>query len=617
MKYFNYLLLTITITTNYIFAKPIDSVDGYPCCNFNIGANISSEGEMFGNIIHNPSIYGHWLNSLGHISTSITIDSKTSIELHKFQNRKIDRSWPFVKTQITDPRAKDIIINTVSYAPLAYNDDFISSLPVIISNITIQNTGNTKQIEANLQTDQYIDGIYYLDRLSKNYTMLCSGNKFITILNQEKVQYIINKLSTVITIAPGETKTVEFLVGIYDENSRTSREFDSPKDISDYSAKNSENLKRLTMELSNKLPLVKDPEINRYLRWHTIPAVILTKNMKDGNVLTMGYSELNQRDSYWTSYAHLLLWPDLEKRMIQESIEYQRNDGKIPTTILPLIERNDDIDITCYFILRVARYFKQYNDVDFLEVCYPAIRKSVNFLLSLDKSNEGMPQQQSFWADWKDVSGINGRKYAPHMAFTYLAALIEIKDIATILNYINDAKDYKLLFDKADTLINKHVNNGGLWNGKYYQQTWYDTNINNTNQKLLQDQVVGIVFDVMPKNRAKKVLEALDTSITKFGTAETKPYYPDTFGYPQGCYHNGGMWPFLNYIHSWALIKTGRKNDGISLMKTCAQATLENNNKYLPYEYINSIDGTPGGHCIQGWNANLFGTVYFGLLQNK
>ncbi len=603
------------IVCNHLIAYEIDSVDGYPCCNFKIGANISAEGKIFGNIIHNPSGYGQWLSSLGNITASITYNTN-SIEFDDFQNKTINRNWPFVKTEQSDPKINDIQVNTLTYAPIAYNDDFTSSLPFIISKIDFINSGDTKQLELNLQTSQYIDTPYYIDRSNKDFTMLCSGNKFVAVLHQKNVNYIIDRLSTPVILKPGEAKTIHIITGIYDDMSKSAQAFNSPQEILAYASDNLELLENKTNDFTKKLPVVNDREINRYLRWHMIPAVILTKTMKDGNVLTMGYSELNQRDSYWTSFAHLLLWPELEKKMIFESIEHQRNDGKIPTTILPTIERNDDIDITCYFILRAARYYNHHKDSQFLKYCYPAMKNAIGFLKSLDINNQGMPQQHSFWADWKDVNGIEGRKYAPHMAFTYLAALKEMINAAKILEYSDDAEVYQAMYTKADKLINLPVESGGLWNGKFYQQTWNDTAKNQTNKKLLQDQVVGIVFDVMPKERATLVLNALDASITEYGTAETMPFYPDSFGYPQGCYHNGGMWPYLNYIHSWALLKSGRTDDGINLMKKCAKATLENNNKYLPYEYINSINGSTGGHCIQGWNADFLAAVYFGILQN-
>ena len=96
----------------------------------------------------------------------------------------------------------------------------------------------------------------------------------------------------------------------------------------------------------------------------------------------MGYRELNQRDSYWTSWLHLVFYKDLERKMIEESIEWQQPSGKIPTTILPLIEREDDLDINAFFILRIARFYRYYHNKQDLINYWPAMKKAMNWLIS-------------------------------------------------------------------------------------------------------------------------------------------------------------------------------------------------------------------------------------------
>lgn len=95
---------------------------------------------------------------------------------------------------------------------------------------------------------------------------------------------------------------------------------------------------------------------------------------KKGELVTMGYRELNQRDSYWTSWLHLVFYKDLERKMIEESIEWQQPSGKIPTTILPLIEREDDLDINAFFILRIARFYRYYHNKQDLINYWPAMK---------------------------------------------------------------------------------------------------------------------------------------------------------------------------------------------------------------------------------------------------
>ena len=106
-----------------------------------------------------------------------------------------------------------------------------------------------------------------------------------------------------------------------------------------------------------------------------IPSISLTKWTDKDEVVTMGYHELNQRDSYWTSWTHLVFYKRLEQKMIEESIAWQQPSGKIPTTILPLIEREDDLDINAFFILRIARFYQFYHCKQELLTYWPAMKK--------------------------------------------------------------------------------------------------------------------------------------------------------------------------------------------------------------------------------------------------
>ena len=64
------------------------------------------------------------------------------------------------------------------------------------------------------------------------------------------------------------------------------------------------------------LPTVGDAKTDSSLRWFTQSAVLLTKGAQT-NVLTMGYVELNQRDSFWTSWLHVKLWPAIDLAILR------------------------------------------------------------------------------------------------------------------------------------------------------------------------------------------------------------------------------------------------------------------------------------------------------------
>lgn len=172
--------------------------------------------------------------------------------------------------------------------------------------------------------------------------------------------------------------------------------------------------------------------------------------------------------------------------------------------------------------------------------------------------------------------------------------------------------NYRVAYQKGYETVNKDVKEGGLWNGNYYCQIWKDGSVND---RILQDQTIGILFDVVPRERALRIIETLNTkSMTPYGVAETFPYYDDSFGYPSATYHNGGVWPWVSFMDCWARINMGRQEEAIDIIKKVGRADLVNSGDWSPNEHINSLTGENLGFHIQGWNAGLFGLVYFGLV---
>jgi hypothetical protein len=54
-----------------------------------------------------------------------------------------------------------------------------------------------------------------------------------------------------------------------------------------------------------------------------VPAFTFTRVIRTGEILTMEYCKLNQRDSFWMSFVHFVLFRDAEQKMIQESCDAQ------------------------------------------------------------------------------------------------------------------------------------------------------------------------------------------------------------------------------------------------------------------------------------------------------
>jgi uncharacterized protein (DUF608 family) len=605
-----FVLTLLALTSSYCVSAKQGVVDGYPVANFALTVNASENGDLYGKILQNPGELGKWLVDKGGIALSL---EKTGVKhpFSEFKQKNIDRSFPFVTNSYSGSPITSAKIDLQTFCPLGINDLATSSLPVLLLELTFSGASNEafnliirpdSSVAKNMQicaTDKY-SGVQ-----NDNYQLTCDS----------KTQWKTGELIIPITLKTAEPKTIHLIFAFYDNEWISVNQFKNIGEVTDYAHKTWSILKEKTVLFSNAIPQTGDKLLDKYLRWYMIPGISLTKCTKDNNVLTMGYCELNQRDSYWTSWLQLVLFKDVERKMSEESVAYQQPSGKIPTTILPLIERHDDLDINAFFILRVTRFYQYYNDRENLALWWSSLQKAMDWLISRDTSGDGLPAQISFWGDWKDVRGVKDRKYSPFSGLIYLAALKQMMFLSKEYDDNESFKKYEAAYNKGYAFINKSTNDGGLWNGDYYCQKWKNGDIND---KLLQDQTIGILFDVVPKDKALKIINSLNTkSLTKYGIAETFPYYPENFGYPPATYHNGAVWPWLSFMDCWARIHVGKTEEAIELVKKVAEADLVDSGDWSPNEHINSLTGKNLGFQLQGWNAGLFGLVYFGIVHQS
>ncbi|MDR1758164.1 MAG: hypothetical protein LBR51_04300 [Bacteroidales bacterium] len=556
----------------------VHASEGYPIANFALTINADTRGNLMGEIWQNTGTLGTWLQYRGSLNMKIRVNDKI-YPLSSFAHKTISRSFPFVRNTYEDKHIFPGKIEITAFCPLSINDAQLSSLPVMLMKVKITTPKHkVVPVEMLLQPDSMLSALpeFYFcikDTIKQN----------TNILEQD------------------------YVVAFHDSTWLSANQFNCATEVAKYALSHWTFLYGKTAEFDGALPHTGDNELDQYARWYMVPGISLTRCTKKGEVLTMGYCELNQRDSYWTSWLHLVFFKDLELKMIEETIAGQNESGKVPTTLLPRIEREDDLDINAFFILRVLRYYKMYHDQTALSRHLPAMRKAMNWLIARADSTTGLPVQRSFWGDWKDVQGVKNRKYSPFSCMLYIAA-------ANTMAYLDSENytRYRQAGDKALSSLNRDVEDGGLWNGNYYCQRGHDESINH---KLLQDQMIGVFFNVVPDKYAEKIIAALNkNSLTPYGIAETYPYYEASFGYPPGTYHNGAVWPWLSFMDAWARIKKGRYPEAIDLVKRVARADLFLSGDWSPNEHINSITGENLGFQLQGWNASLFGLVYFGLL---
>lgn len=607
LKIYMAALVSMLCFTLHAQVKP--AAGGYPIANFALTVNVSEQGDMYGQVLQNVGKLGGWLLDRGPVRVELEKDGKKET-LSQFKDKDIRRVFPFVEAEYAKSSHISSNIKLKTFCPLAVNDAETSSLPVLMLEMECTNpTRKEETFTIVVKPGNEICGQMSSDNDGKRSV---ASNGSFAVAADVDAEWSGNAFRVPVTLKGKEMKAVRIAISLYDSDWISARSFASAGEVVEHACSVWDILETKTEEFSQSIPETGIEDVDTYLRWYMVPAISLTRYNKKGEILTMGYMELNPRDSYWTTWVHLLLYKDAERKMIEECLAAVSPAGKMPTTILPVIEREDDLDINAFLILRAARFYQLYHEKDKLLSYWPVLKKAMDWLISRDTKGKGLPRQVSFWGDWKDVKGVEDREYSPFSALVYLAALKKMMYMGEECGDSVAIEKYEDAYRKGYDIVNKPIEEGGMWNGRYYCQLWKNGSVND---KLLEDQTIGILFDVVPRDKALKIIESLnEMSLTPYGVAETFPYYPKEFGLDPATYHNGAVWPWVNFMDCWARIRLGQKDDAIDIIKRVGRADIIASGDWSANEHINSLTGENLGFHIQGWSAALFGTVYFGLV---
>lgn len=604
-----YMAALVSMLCFTLRAQVKPAAGGYPIANFALTVNVSEQGDMYGQVLQNVGKLGGWLLDRGPVRVELEKDGKKET-LSQFKDKDIRRVFPFVEAEYAKSSHISSNIKLKTFCPLAVNDAETSSLPVLMLEMECTNpTRKEETFTIVVKPGNEICGQMSSDNDGKRSV---ASNGSFAVAADVDAEWSGNAFRVPVVLKGKEMKTVRIAISLYDSDWISARSFASAGEVVEHACSVWDILETKTEEFSQAIPETGIEDVDTYLRWYMVPAISLTRYNKKGEILTMGYMELNPRDSYWTTWVHLLLYKDAERKMIEECLAAVSPAGKMPTTILPVIEREDDLDINAFLILRAARFYQLYHEKDKLLSYWPVLKKAMDWLISRDTKGKGLPRQVSFWGDWKDVKGVEDREYSPFSALVYLAALKKMMYMGEECGDSVAIEKYEEAYRKGYDIVNKPVEEGGMWNGRYYCQLWKNGSVND---KLLEDQTIGILFDVVPRDKALKIIESLnEMSLTPYGVAETFPYYPKEFGLDPATYHNGAVWPWVNFMDCWARIRLGQKDDAIDIIKRVGRADIIASGDWSANEHINSLTGENLGFHIQGWSAALFGTVYFGLV---
>jgi hypothetical protein len=446
-------------------------------------------------------------------------------------------------------------------------------------------------------------------------------------------------------LATGERRQLLLVLGQHDAvGGRYAEDFPTAQALFDFAAGAAGELAAAHAAFVTALPTTGSARGDESVRWLTAPAVLLTKGV-GAQTSTMGYVEMCSRDSFYTTFLHNYMWQDLDRDMVREFVAWQcnasvpkcggaGNDGKIPTTILPAIYRDDNIDITGYFVLRVGRYVQASGDEALLREVYPAVRRALLYLLrraAADSGGGGLPaanrtstfqrehqnphikpliqtppslnpDQTGQWSDWLDVSYMVGRKYAPHFVAVHLAALRVGAEAAAALGAGGDADLFSAALARGSAFFHAPLTcgqpggcGGGMWNasGGFWGDVWWDGSARNYT---LTDQFVASLFGATDSAHGAAAAAHLLGASGNDGPAGLRdfyPYFPHADD-PPAVYGNGGVYVWMNCALVATLLGMGQRDAGAALWeKVTARALYSPDQPALhqAWEYLNGDTG--------------------------
>lgn len=405
-----YMAALVSMLCFTLHAQVKPAAGGYPIANFALTVNVSEQGDMYGQVLQNEGKLGGWLLDRGPVMVELEKDGKKET-LSQFKDKDIKRVFPFVEAEYAKSSHISSNIKLKTFCPLAVNDAETSSLPVLMLEMECTNpTRKEETFTIVVKPGNEICGQMSSDNDGKRSV---ASNGSFAVATDVDAEWSGNAFRVPVALKGKEMKTVRIAISLYDSDWISARSFASAGEVVEHACSVWDILETKTEEFSQAIPETGIEDVDTYLRWYMVPAISLTRYNKKGEILTMGYMELNPRDSYWTTWVHLLLYKDAERKMIEECLAAVSPAGKMPTTILPVIEREDDLDINAFLILRAARFYQLYHEKDKLLSYWPVLKKAMDWLISRDTKGKGLPRQVSFWGDWKDVKGVEDREYSP------------------------------------------------------------------------------------------------------------------------------------------------------------------------------------------------------------
>ncbi len=329
-------------------------------------------------------------------------------------------------------------------------------------------------------------------------------------------------LCSEVTLAPGENKTVRFVLSWYFPNHMAAdgerighyyeNLYTDALEANRFLAEKHDNIFNSAVKFADLLYDTDLPEIYPDA-WSSNLSQLIKDSayLKNGNFGLwegLGYCGMHTTDiTYHASFSLISLFPDLQKKQMMMGAKHQREDGRVHHSFRPDMKSVgngfDRVDINMQFVLMVLRDYLFTGDRAYLDAMWEHVKRAMDSTQTLDTDGDGLPDHDTKRNTY-DAWNFSGTPV--YISVLWLAAL---KAACVMADKMAD----KACFEKWNNLLTmgKEALEEKLWNGEYYN-LW--KNNDKTDESLMTDQLDGEWFLRMigldgnlPDERVRSVLE--------------------------------------------------------------------------------------------------------------
>jgi hypothetical protein len=538
---------------------------GWAVANFAIAGEASPDGALLERLWLKGPEPGEWPDLLGSLAVSFESGGRRVRDRDTAQ-KTVTREWPFYRARFADPALPGVRIEVSACAPVPMSRFGTPAPPHVTADFEVVREDPSVPVTIEARFVPLQEGAWRAATAEEQGPLPAGGGFAISpraLLGWMGGEVQVGSDALVpavrVTLPAGKSAKTRLVVGaLKTEATHAASTPPDPSRALRQVALQASPQREDTDRFSEQLPRTGDADVDAALRWYVGSTVALTKVLDSGRVTLLCPSSTTLEETFWGGFPFVLYWGGLESRMLQQFSQDLQPDGRVRAGIFPTLDRPDDLSPNAFMVLRLIRSFAWVGQSQCCGREY--LRKVLGWLLSRDRDGDGLPDPGGPGGDPATI----GLRMDPRSAFLFLGALKHEIDWERASG--GDPKDLEAALDKAAAAVHAPREKGGLWNGRHYVNVWLD---GRADDRLMEDQVVGALLDVIPPERCASIFEALRAVETPLGVPAAGP--------------GSEIRPGLNLIDAWARLHAGSAADGWRLLKKVARADLVAPGDFTPH----------------------------------